>query len=294
VKADVDHLCTTSRPKGDIAAQMALIPVLVRELNALYATAPERRRDVLEALMLVLVAAALAAKYLGAKGTPGLAAMYAKGVAQELEDERWIGLAKLVRVQTLGSGNRDRARELAIAAADEIQPRIGTEPARQLYGMLHLNCALASATLGQPDRSAAHMQEAREMAAAGPDPDGLGWAGLLFSETNVRFWDVALAVEFGDLGRVPELSEDIHPERVASWSRQGAYYVDLARALATVRGRADDAVAALSRAESLSPVATRVSVWSRETVSDLLRRVKRDARAGRELRGLAYRMGLAA
>ena len=124
----------------------------------------------------------------------------------------------------------------------------------------------------------------------------MGSAGrvCLFSETNVRFWDVALAVELGDLGRVPELSEDIRPERVASWSRQGAYYVDLARALATVRGRADDAVAALSRAESLSPVATRVNVWSRETVSDLLRRVKRDARAGRELRGLAYRMGLAA
>ena len=28
VKADVDHLCTTLRPKGDIAAQVALIPLL--------------------------------------------------------------------------------------------------------------------------------------------------------------------------------------------------------------------------------------------------------------------------
>lgn len=294
VSANVDHLCAVLGPKADLAGQMALIPGLIRELNALYVSEPRHRRAVLEALMLTYDMAAVAAKKVGARSAPALATGYMRQVAEELGELSWIGFARFERAQTLGSGSRVRARELAVLAAGDLESHLDEDPVRQLYGMLHLNAALASAALGEHDSSSAHLQEAREAAERAPDPDGLGWANMSFSRTNVQVWEVALAIEMGDAGKVPELAARIHAEKMTSWSRQGAYYADLGRALATTRGRADEAVSALVRAESLAPVATRANVWVRETVSDLLRRVRRDASAGRELRGMAYRMGLAA
>jgi hypothetical protein len=47
------------------------------------------------------------------------------------------------------------------------------------------------------------------------------------------------------------------------------------------------------RAEQLAPQRVHTDVFTREAVSDLLRRARRDA-IGRELRGLAYRMGIPA
>jgi hypothetical protein len=161
--------------------------------------------------------------------------------------------------------------------------------------MLHLNAALAAAVEGRTDVSTAHLHEARETAEAAPDFSGVGWANLSFNRTNVDFWSCTLLIELGDPGRVVhELSEDIHPEGVVAMSRQGAYWVDLGRALALEKGRRADAVRALVRAEECAPVSTRRNVWARDTVRGLLHRVNRDTREGRDLRGLAYRMGFAA
>jgi transcriptional regulator with XRE-family HTH domain len=295
IAADVENLQNALRPRADIPEQMAILPRLIRELNALVATDPANRRQVLEALIHVLHSASMAAKYVGAHGTPGLGALRMREVAEELEQPRYVGLAKFARSQTLASARRERMRELSVEAADELQSHIGSdEPARQLYGMLHLNGALACAALSDADGAFSHLQEARETAERAPDPEGTGWACLSFNRTNVQFWQVALTIELGDPGRVAELRESIVPEQMASWSRQGAYHADLGRALAMDKGTRDDAVMALVRAEQLSPVSTRANVWVRETVRDLLVRMKRDAAVGRELRGMAYRMGLAA
>jgi hypothetical protein len=50
-------------------------------------------------------------------------------------------------------------------------------------------------------------------------------------------------------------------------------------------------VAALLRAEKIAPQRIRPNPFVREAIGDLLRRARRDA-VGRELRGMAYRMGL--
>jgi hypothetical protein len=63
------------------------------------------------------------------------------------------------------------------------------------------------------------------------------------------------------------------------------------RGLASVRGREAQAVEALRRAEVLAPHRTRTNPFVRETVTELLRRARREA-VGRELRGMAYRMGI--
>jgi hypothetical protein len=51
-------------------------------------------------------------------------------------------------------------------------------------------------------------------------------------------------------------------------------------------------VRVLLHAEQLAPQLIRTDVFVRETVADLLRQARRDA-GGRELRGLAWRMGVA-
>jgi len=66
---------------------------------------------------------------------------------------------------------------------------------------------------------------------------------------------------------------------------------DLGRGLASDRGRRGDAVKALRTAEQLAPQRVRANPYVRETVTDLLRLARRDA-GSRELRGLAYRMGV--
>ena len=293
VATDVHHLHAVLRPRADVAGQMQLLPRLIRELNALVGSDSRHKRQALEALMLVLYAAAFCTSCLGEQGTAGLVTWHMREAAKELDQPPWLGLAALARAQTLGAGARKRARELSVATADQMQQHLSDERCRQLYGMLHLNSALASAALREADRAADHLQEAREIAHSAPDPIGSGWANLSFCRTNVQFWEVALTLELGDPGKVVELSNNIAPERVESWSRRGAYFADLGRALAMSKSTREQAIVALLRAEELAPVRTRTHTLVRETVVDLMRRVRRDDVAGRELRGMAYRMGIA-
>lgn len=289
VRSDVAHLVSVLRPAADLPGQVRVIPGLLRELNAVAAT--DRSREVLAALAQTYHATSLVTKYLGARALPGVAVMHLRTVAQELDEPRYLGLAQFARSQSLAAGGRERSRALAVATADELQPRIGSDDdARQVYGMAHLNAALASAALGDAPAAADHLGEARDAADASPDNDDPGFGHLSFTSTNVAFWEVAVTLELGDHGKVvQELRPRVHPDRMASRSRRGAYWADIGRSLAQDRATRDEAVAALMTAEELSPVATRANVWVRETVADLVYRSRRDA-VSADLRGLAYRV----
>lgn len=293
VQEDVHRLMSVLRPAADLPGQVALLPGLLRELNAIAAT--NRSREVLTALAECYQAASLVAKYLGARLLPGVAVMHLRAVAQELDEPRYLGLAGFARSQSIASGNRQKALDLSVDAADQMQPLIGRDDdARQVFGMAHLNAALACAALKREDDAHAHIAEARDAVRGREETSDAGFAHMSFTGTNVEFWTVAVTLELGEPGRVVrELRPRIAPERMASRSRQGAYWVDLGRSLARDRNTRDEAVAALMRAEELSPVATRANVWAVETVSDLMYRSKRDA-TGTDLRGLAYRMRIAA
>ncbi len=80
---------------------------------------------------------------------------------------------------------------------------------------------------------------------------------------------------------------------MAGASRRAGYYSDLGRGLATEQTYRQEAVAALRTAERLAPQRVRANPFVRDIVTDLMRRARRDA-IGRELRGMAYRMGLTA
>jgi len=162
--------------------------------------------------------------------------------------------------------------------------------AAQMTGALHLTAALACAALQRGDDTAAHLDEAQWLAELLPK-DTPDFGLIYFTPDNVGIWRVALAVEAGEPGRAAEIAGTVNPDAVPSKARQAMFWADLGRGFAAQRTTRDQAVAALRRAKDIAPYTTRNNMFVRETVVDLLRQSRRDANS-RELRGMAYRMGV--
>jgi hypothetical protein len=151
-----------------------------------------------------------------------------------------------------------------------------------------LSRSLAAAAASRPAEVDAALDQASELA----ERTGQGnayWMG--FGPTNVGLWRMAVALESGDHEQAATVAESIHPDQHPSTERRATYWLDYGRALAGMRGKADDAIRALRTAETLHPTRVRRNPFARETVAELTRRARRDA-GGRELRGMAYRMGI--
>ncbi|MDQ4020740.1 MAG: helix-turn-helix domain-containing protein [Actinomycetota bacterium] len=288
--ADLHRVNNDLRPRADHAALGLVLPDLIADLHATAAVDPDHRRDALGGLLDVYAAAVVALKHLGQSDLAAVAAMHARGVATEVGSPAYTALAEWVRALAVSSPARERSLTQASRAAERVQPVVGSDgAAAEMYGMLHLMCALNAAALNRYSESADHEAEAADVAAR--VGTGTNFGHTCFGEPNYGFWRVTLVVERGEGGKVAEIAHDVDPTAVASASRRAGFYTDLGRGLATDRGRRGDAVAALRTAERLAPQRVRANPYVRETVTDLLRRARRDAE-GRELRGLAYRMGV--
>ena len=214
---------------------------------------------------------------------------HAHRAAQVDGDPAWIALTQFDRARAMVGTNAPRAAlKLVHQAADEVKLGKGTEA--EAYGMLRLSAALQSAITGADTDIPALLDDAEDV--AGHTGEG-NFGDMSFGPRNVAIWRMMLAVESGDLGRVPELAADVDVAAIPSLDRQGSYYLDLGRGLTQLRGRETDAVEALSRSEAIAPQLVHANPYARETVAELLRRARRDA-GGRELRGMAYRMGIPA
>jgi hypothetical protein len=86
------------------------------------------------------------------------------------------------------------------------------------------------------------------------------------------------------------IAEGLHPDQNPFPCNRVYYWVGYGCALARLRGRRDDAVRALHRAETIYPLRVRRAPFVRDPLAELLARSRRDA-VGRELRGRAYRAG---
>jgi transcriptional regulator with XRE-family HTH domain len=291
--AALRHVNSDLRPAADYAAMGLVLPNLITDLHAVAAVDRTHRQEALGGLLDVYTAATFTAKHLGEPDLAALAAMHARAVAAELDSPAHTALAELLRAQAVSSPARARSMALAARAADQVAPLVGTDQgAAEMYGMLHLTCALNAAALQRPDESAQHQAEAADVAAR-----LVGWGtnfgNQSFGVPNVEFWRVTLAVERGEGAKVRELAHGINPTAVPSATRRAGFYTDLGRGLATERAHRKEAVVALRTAEQLAPQRVRANPFVRDIVTDLMRRARRDA-IGRELRGMAYRMGLAA
>jgi hypothetical protein len=115
---------------------------------------------------------------------------------------------------------------------------------------------------------------------------------LWFGSTNVGIWRTSLAVEIGEYGRALEAAKAVHPELLPGNVRQAEFWAEVGRGLIAEKKTRHKGVQILLHAEQLAPQRIRHDVFVREAVAGLLSQARRDA-DGRELRGLAWRLGVA-
>lgn len=290
---EVQHLNTVLRAEADYAAQGAVVPELLVQLHAAYVQQPEHRQHVLVGLIHVFHSAAVLTKNLGVRGWPVMAARLAEDCAHELGDPAWLGFATWLRGHAAGSQGRAHQLVASVRGIDALTPHLDDPNALQAAGMLHLNAALAAAARSDADTTYEHLGEATSLAQRLPaEQERENFGYLYFGADNVGIWRVSLATELGEGPKVAELARDVRPEALPARARRGMFHADLGRALASERATQQQGIRSLITAEHIAPQRVRNNVFVRETVADLLRQARRDATT-RELRGLAWRMGVA-
>ncbi len=213
------------------------------------------------------------------------AAVLARQAAREHGGSDLLGMAAFGAANgLLAAGDFDMAQ----AELDSVTVPTTTEEAAQLDGMLALSRSLVAAADERPGDVEAPLEYAAELAAR----TGQGNAyGLDFGPTNVGVWRMSVALEAHDYTQAAGIAERLRPELLPAANRRAAYWADYGRALARIRGRQDDAVRALRKAELISPARVQRHPFVREVLAELLSRSRRDV-TGRELRRMAYRAGL--
>lgn len=264
----------------------ATLPGLVRDMHA----SIDAGKDVAKLLELAVLLHTQDTKWwLAMHGAPldlrWQAAALAQQAAQRRDDVTARGIAAWgMVIDMLACG----AFDLAATELNSVDVPTNGDDSMQLAGMLALSRSLVAAADSRPGDVDASLEYATELA----ERTGQGnayWLG--FGPTNVGLWWMAASLENGDHEHAAGIAESLNPAEHPDTERQAAYWVDYGRALARMRGRRDDAVDALRTAEKLLPVRVIRNPFARETVAELIRRARKDA-GGRELRGLAYRMGV--
>lgn len=277
---------TSSRPHaaGDYATQAQTLAALIRDLLAASAD-PSTAREALPALLTAYHVAGSTAARLRVTGLPALAADRMRQAADRLDDPTWRAVADWARAHFLSGTNRERQYDLAVAVADG-----AARP--ETRGMANLTAAVAASARGDAALATAHLDEAAAVAER-VEPDVSPWpSGIMqFGRTNVGIFRVAVGVELGEGARVREFAATFRPEP-ASRGRQAAYWIDYGRGLLAERRTREEGLLALLRAEKLAPHQVRASVFAREAVASLLVTTRQQA-GGRDLRGLAWRLGVA-
>ncbi|MFJ1461465.1 helix-turn-helix domain-containing protein [Nocardia sp. N2S4-5] len=279
------------RQTADYAAQGRLTPGLLSELHAAYVRHPALREQSLVALITCYDAMAWATKRLGGRGLPLLAAKTAHQCAEALESPAWLGFSVWLRGSVAGEVSRPQQYQRSVAAADRLGPHLDDPEVLQCYGMLHLNAALAAAVRADRTTAATHLDEA-ESAARRMDDEVGTFGGFWFGRVNVSIWRSSLGLELGDGVRAVEQATDVPVQAIPSPVRQANYYAEAGRTLLAEPKYRDKGLALLLKAEELAPQRVRSDFFVREAVADQLRTARRDA-GGRNLRGLAWRLGLA-
>lgn len=212
--ADLHRVNNDLRPRADHAALGLVLPDLIADLHATAAADPDHRRDALVGLLDVYTAAVVALKHLGESDLAAVAALQARAVAAEVGSPAYTALAEWVRALAVSSPARQRSLSLASRAADRVAPVVGSDgAAAEMYGMLHLMCALNAAALNRYGESADHQAEAADVAAR--VGAGTNFGHTCFGVPNYGFWRVTLAVERGAGGKVAEIARDVDPTAVA-------------------------------------------------------------------------------
>lgn len=280
------------RLKCDYVGVGAILPDLIDELHVHIASPGDEaaQRLALETLIEACVAATDMANTLQYRDLAHVGALHMEAAAELLADPVQQGKATVLNLWTFPR-ERSWERRLATAerAANAMEAHARTPLGLQVLGMLTLHAALAASVLQRPDLITAWLDEAAQLAERVPDDLSSSWEH--FSATNVGIWRVAIGVERGEVGSTLDLAKAVKEDRLTIRSRRADFYTEVGRGLARERQSRAEAVRWLRKAEDTAPQRIRNSVAVRETVAYLLNRANAAA-GGRELRGMAARMGL--
>jgi transcriptional regulator with XRE-family HTH domain len=267
---------------GEVGARL---PTLIRDLYS----SIEAGRDVAELLDLaILLHTQVTVAWLRVLGASSdlrwQAATLAHNAAAEREEPTALGVALWGGLYVMiGAG----AFDLALAELDSVTVPTTTPESMQVAGTLALCRSLLAAVDSRPGDVEAPFQQARELA----ERTGEGKAfGMSFGPTNVGLWRMYGQLDVKDYEQAVRVGESLHPAHLPHLV-QADYWVNFGRALARVRGRRDEAIAAFRRAEGISPHRLYRDAFATDVIAELLARCRQDA-VGRELRGMAYRAGL--
>lgn len=280
------------RVQCDYVGVGALLPDVIDELHVHIASPrdEEAQRLALETLIEAYVAATDMANTLRYTDLAYVATLQAEVAAAMLADPVQQGKAAVLGLWAFPR-ERSWERRLATAerAANALQSHARTPLGLQVLGMLTLHAALAASVLQRPGLITAWLEEAAQLAEQVPDDLRGNWEH--FSVTNVAIWRLAISVERGEIGSTLDLANAVRPENLTIRSRKADFLAETGRGLAREARTRAEAVHWLRKAEDTAPQRIRNSAAVRETVAFLLNRATA-AVGGRELRGMAARMGV--
>lgn len=281
------------RARSDYSAVGKTLPDVLDELYAHVASPAGElgRQQALAALVEACVAANELASVTGYADLAHLAALRAEEAAVLLEDPVQRGKAAVLSLFAYPQEHTwDRRLRAAERAADALEPHARNPLAYQVLGMLTLHAAMAATVIQRPHVISHWLGEAAQLAGRIPDDPAGNWQ--YFSATNVGIWRLAIGVERGESGgAVLEMAKSVSEEKIGVRSRRAMHLADIGRGLAREPKTRAEAVRVLRRAEETAPQLIRNSTPVREAVAYLLSRATAAA-VGRELRGMAARMGV--
>ncbi|MEU6990515.1 helix-turn-helix transcriptional regulator [Streptomyces sp. NPDC046465] len=174
---------------------------------------------------------------------------YMRGLVYHREGEHTIGL-RLV----------DAGHQL-LGQADE------TSTSLAVAGQLHLGATVIAARARDEDAVTTHLREARQIADRVGDVEHVHW--LSFGSTNWAAHELSALTEMGHHGKAVERAREIHiPE---SWptSRSAHVWIDRGRSEMET-GRAEAALASITKARELAPQQTRYHPGARATIEGIV------------------------
>jgi transcriptional regulator with XRE-family HTH domain len=288
IATDVDRI-VRHRSAVQLAEMGRALPGPIAELYSLTSTARgEERATALRHLVRALNSAMTLAH---AFGYPDLAYMIAERsmhAAAELDSE-WLAIAEFSAVHAmLPMGGQDQAYALATGAADRARAATAG-PGLAAYGALLLVSGLMASITGHTAEADERLAEAAQVAdrtgEAGPDV-------AFFGPTNTALYRMGAALERDDPEQAVAYAANVNPDLIASVERRAVHLMTYGRALAQLRGREHDAVAAFGESERMAPLRFRAHTVTRDVLPGLQSRVRPDTAAGKQLRGLVYRAGI--
>lgn len=183
------------------------------------------------------------------------------------------------------------ALELGRTELDSITLPPITASVAGLVGLVTACHAMAAALDRRPGDATAPMDAATEVAERFGTTSEVDSLGFMFGPVNAGCFRMWLALEADEPDQVVSIAQGVDPDRHPFPVSRSIYWLHYGRALARLRGRQDEAVRSLRKAEEINPILVRRHPMAREAIAALVPGARRDA-VGRELRAMAYRAGL--